>query len=112
MATIKTRILLPTKTAAEWESSDRVLSAGELALITNDDGGFKLIAGDGKTYGEGVRELEAGSTTTHYEFTSNDQLSVGYNNGDTAVVKTFMGVKVDGTISTDVFSHTAYIYDG
>jgi len=34
MATqIKTRILLPTKTAGEWQESDRVLSAGEIALV-------------------------------------------------------------------------------
>lgn len=105
MATIKTRILLPTKTAAEWESSDRVLSAGELALVTDDNGGFKLIAGDGKTYGEGVRELEAGSTTAHYEVTDLVQLSGVYNNGDTAVVKKILAEGKDP-------SYTAYVYDG
>ena len=105
MATIKTRILLPTKTAAEWESSDRVLSAGELALVTDDNGGFKLIAGDGKTYGEGVRELEAGSTTAHYEVTDLAQLSGVYNNGDTAVVKKILAEGKDP-------SYTAYVYDG
>lgn len=105
MATIKTRILLPTKTAAEWESSDRVLSAGELALVTDDKGGFKLIAGDGKTYGEGIRELEAGSTTAHYEVTDLAQLSGVYNNGDTAVVKKILAEGKDP-------SYTAYVYDG
>ena len=103
MSTLKTRIILPNKTANDWAASDRVLSAGELALVV-DGSSFKLVAGDGKTYSEGVKALESTSTTQHYEVSSYDQLSGSYFNGDTAVVKE--------EIADGKYSYTAYVYDG
>lgn len=47
-------------------------------------------------------------STTHYEVDSLEQLSGDYVNGDTAVVKTKIGVDA---LSNDILSYTAYIYD-
>ena len=62
MATsIKTKILLPRDTFANWEASSRVLQAGELVLAYDGSGKFRLFEGDGKAFGEnasGVKELK------------------------------------------------------
>lgn len=50
----------------------------------------------------------ASLSTTHYEASSLDELSNSYNNGDTAVVKKFIGTSTD---ENDLYSYTAYVYD-
>ena len=125
--TIKTRLQLKHDTLENWLSSDLVLSKGEVAFAEASDGSFQMRVGDGDHNWSqlsaspitwtadqiiGLEDAITSLSTTHYEVNSLDELSNSYNNGDTAVVKTLMGVKVDGELSTDVFSHTAYIYDG
>ena len=55
---IKTKVLLPRASWADWQSSTRVLNAGELVLAYDGAGKFRLFEGDGKTFAEGVKELK------------------------------------------------------
>ena len=55
---IKTKVLLPRASLADWQSSTRVLMAGELVLAYDGNGKFRLFEGDGKTFSAGVKELK------------------------------------------------------
>ena len=51
---IKTRVLLPRDTFANWENSDRVLLSGELVLAYDETGRFRLFEGRGGVFGHGA----------------------------------------------------------
>ena len=57
---IKTRILLPRDTFANWENSERTLLSGELVLAYDEAGKFRLFEGKGGVFGQnasGVNEI-------------------------------------------------------
>ena len=120
---LKTKLQLRHDTIEKWESSDTVLLSGEIAFAYKPDGSVEMRVGDGEhTWSnlsaspikwsaeqiEGLTESMSQLSTTHYEVDSLEQLSGDYVNGDTAVVKTKIGVDA---LSNDILSYTAYIYD-
>lgn len=121
--TIKTRLQLKHDTLENWEKSELSLALGEVAFAQLSDGSFQMRVGVGdKKWSElsaspikwsadqieGLTDAMSQLSTTHYEVSSLDELSTSYNNGDTAVVKTKIGVD---SLSNDILSYTAYIYD-
>ena len=58
---VKTRMLLPRDTFENWEKSERILLAGELVLVYDKAGKFKLFEGRGEAFGagaSGVNEIQ------------------------------------------------------
>lgn len=121
--TIKTRLQLKHDTLANWEKSELQLAPGEVAFAQLEDGSFQMRVGVGdKKWSElsaspikwsadqinGLTDAMSQLSTTHYEVSSFNELTSTYNNGDTAVVKTKIGVD---SLSNDILSYTAYIYD-
>lgn len=123
---LKMKLQLRRDDLSNWLTSVYPLADGELALAKRPDGTVEMKVGyGGKTWSElsspliwgadqieGLEDALSSLKTSHYEVNSLGELSGSYLNGDTAVVKTVMGVKVTDGISSDVYSHTAYIYDG
>ena len=120
---IKTRLQLKHDTLENWLSSSLILSKGEVAFAEASDGSFQMRVGDGEHNWSqlsaspikwtadqiiGLEEAITSLSTTHYEANSLEELSNTYNNGDTAVIKTKIGIDA---LSNDILSYTAYIYD-
>lgn len=98
MAEIKTKILLRNDETANWESSSLVLSKGEAAVEFTEDSKAKIKIGDGNSTFNALPYV-GGDETQVYDSCVEDA-----NPGDFAIVKT--------EIATNLYSHTAYVYNG
>lgn len=102
-------------TEANWQASDPVLNAGELAVSSDKN---KIKIGDGTkkwselSYSglstEEVNSLITGSEDNIFVEDSLDKLTGTYKKGDMAIIKQLIST-VDGT---STYSYTAYFYDG
>lgn len=102
-------------TEANWQASDPVLNAGELAVSSDKN---KIKIGDGtKKWSElsysGLSTEEVNSLITSSEDNifvedSLEKLTGTYKKGDMAIIKQLIST-VDGT---STYSYTAYFYDG
>lgn len=94
---IKTKVLLSRASWSDWQSSSRVLLAGELVLAYDGTGKFRLFEGDGKTFSEGVKELKLDASQVVLSGDAEITLQQAIEDLKTAVGNALSGVDGTGT---------------
>jgi hypothetical protein len=121
MATLNTKIVLRNDTAANWETVNPTLLAGEIGVET-DTGLFKIGNGTSTwTALDYANKFENTPTATHYEGTAalledgetyeTDEQVFARILGETAPVLDDVFI-VKRLIADDKYAHTAYIFNG
>lgn len=121
MATLNTKIVLRNDTAANWETVNPTLLAGEVGVET-DTGLFKIGNGTSTwTALDYANKFENTPTATHYEGTAalledgetyeTDEQVFARILGETAPVLDDVFI-VKRLIADDKYAHTAYIFNG